>query len=254
MSWLITPTQKTDPDALAYLAEVERADGQALESGVRDAVIAFVTGCKADGIWDAIKASCILAGARTLNGCLVPLTGTAPTNFNFVSGDYNRETGLVGNGSTKYLSTNRNSDADPQDNKHLATYKGAGGASLGALLGTNVVANGTSWLFDNTITNQDTIRVNANPSVGGLNFPATGFIGATRSSSATITYRFSATNTSASSTSQTPVNEIIDVFRGAASQYTDARLSFYSIGESLDLAKLDTRVTDLMTAIGAAIP
>jgi hypothetical protein len=35
---------------------------------------------------------------------------------------------------------------------------------------------------------------------------------------------------------------------------TDARLSFYSIGESLDLAKLDTRVSNLMTAIGAAIP
>jgi len=28
----------------------------------------------------------------------------------------------------------------------------------------------------------------------------------------------------------------------------------YSIGESLDLALLDTRVSNLMTAIGAAIP
>jgi hypothetical protein len=35
---------------------------------------------------------------------------------------------------------------------------------------------------------------------------------------------------------------------------TDARLAFYSIGEALDLAALDTRVSNLITAIGAAIP
>jgi len=33
----------------------------------------------------------------------------------------------------------------------------------------------------------------------------------------------------------------------------DARLAFYSIGESLDLAALDARVTALVTAIGAAV-
>jgi hypothetical protein len=33
-----------------------------------------------------------------------------------------------------------------------------------------------------------------------------------------------------------------------------ARLAFYSIGESIDLAKLDTRVSALITAFGAAIP
>jgi hypothetical protein len=69
-----------------------------LEIGVQSAYNDFVVGCKADGIWDAIKASCILAGARTLSGSLTPLKGAAPTNFNFVSGDYNRKTGLVGNG------------------------------------------------------------------------------------------------------------------------------------------------------------
>ena len=35
---------------------------------------------------------------------------------------------------------------------------------------------------------------------------------------------------------------------------TDARLAFYSIGESLDLALLDARVTALINAIAAAIP
>jgi hypothetical protein len=35
---------------------------------------------------------------------------------------------------------------------------------------------------------------------------------------------------------------------------TSGRLQFYWIGESLDLAALDTRVTDLINAIGVAIP
>lgn len=125
MSWIITPTYDglvSDPDANTYLAAVQAADGQLLEPDVRIAVNNFIVGCKTDGIWSAIKASCILAGARTLNGALVPLVGTAPTNFNFVDGDYNRETGLVGDGSTKYLDSNRNNDADPQDSKHISVY------------------------------------------------------------------------------------------------------------------------------------
>jgi hypothetical protein len=36
--------------------------------------------------------------------------------------------------------------------------------------------------------------------------------------------------------------------------YSNARLAFYSIGESLDLALLDARVTTLINAIAAAIP
>jgi hypothetical protein len=35
--------------------------------------------------------------------------------------------------------------------------------------------------------------------------------------------------------------------------YSNARLAFYSIGESLDLALLDTRVTTLISNIAAAI-
>ena len=111
-----------DAEALAYITAVETADGQALETGVRIAINNFVVGCKQDGIWNAIKASCILAGARTLAGALVPLVGTAPTNFNFDSEDYNRKTGLKGNGSDKYLASNRNNNADPKDNKHLSVY------------------------------------------------------------------------------------------------------------------------------------
>ena len=111
-----------DTDAQAYITAVEAEDGESLESGVKDAINAFVVGCKSDGIWDAIKASCILAGARTLDGALVPLVGSAPTNSNFVSGDYSRTTGLTGNGTTKQLNANRPGNADTQNNIHISSY------------------------------------------------------------------------------------------------------------------------------------
>jgi hypothetical protein len=70
----------------------------------------------------AIKAACLLCGARTLAGALVPLVGAAPTNNNFVDADYNRETGLKGNGSTKYLDSGRANNDDPQDDNHNSAF------------------------------------------------------------------------------------------------------------------------------------
>jgi hypothetical protein len=51
------------------------------------------------------------------------------------------------------------------------------------------------------------------------------------------------------------LNASIGVFSNAAGLApTSARLAFYSIGESLDLALLDARVTTLVAAFAAAIP
>jgi hypothetical protein len=46
-----TYTRPDDADAVAYIAAVEAADGQALETATRMAINSFVKGCKADGIW-----------------------------------------------------------------------------------------------------------------------------------------------------------------------------------------------------------
>jgi hypothetical protein len=80
---LLVPRATFDADAAAYLRAVEAADGQALETPVKRAVDDFFKGCKADGTFSALKAACLLCGARTLAGALVPLVGTAPTNNNF---------------------------------------------------------------------------------------------------------------------------------------------------------------------------
>lgn len=243
----------SDSDAEAYLQAVEGADGLQLEQGVADAVNSFVLGCKSDGIWSAIKASCILAGARTLSGALVPLVGSAPTNFNFVSADYNRETGLKGDASSKRLRANRNNNADPQNSKHFGIYLTEkydlnNRIYLGTTLGT-----GCSQLF---ISNSTTVshRVNSNGNTNLLS-NGIGFLGSNRSNSTTITSKGNGQTFTSSQTSQAPLNAELHVFSNSnGANQSAGRISFYSIGESLDLALLDTRVSTLMTDLAAAIP
>lgn len=257
MSWRITPSYLgaavSDADAQTYLRAVETADGQALEQGVQQAVNQFVIGCKADGIWTAIKASCILAGARTLNGALIPLIGTAPTNVNFVSGDYNRKTGLVGDGSTKYLNSNRNNNADPQDSQHLSVF-----ASTGETGGTNkgyLAISGTSGNISHIIAASGAASFRSRSSTPfAYTGAAVNFIGIDRASSASFVSRAGSLSVTHTVNSGTPVNQTLVVFGRGIADYTNARLAFYSIGESLNLALLDARVTTLINALSATIP
>jgi hypothetical protein len=245
--------QPMDPDAAAYIAAVEAADTEPLEEKTKIAIDNFVLGCKADGIWTAIKASCILAGARTLNGALVPLVGAAPTNFNFAFGDYNRKTGLVGDGSTKYLDSNRNNNADPQDNNHNSVFISAVSTVSGGLVGTTAPSLGHNNIFAEVGANGLFMRSrSATLFILQPTIP-TGFAGHSRSQSSSFLARAAKITQTAVRDSGTPSTGPIQVFTRSTA-FTDARLAFYSIGESLDLALLDARVTDLINAFGAAIP
>ena len=256
MTLVWRPGFQFDADASTYIEAVEAADTQALETGVRNAINDFVIGCKNDGIWDAIKASCILAGARTLAGALVPLVGTAPTNYNFVSGDYSRKLGLDNNGANKYLDSNRANNADPQDSKHVSLYASVvRSRTYNPLLGTGNQTNGHTLIaygWDGVPTR---LRTNVNSNFSDidkvLNFPV--FIGTSRSTSSSWILRESGISQVRFRPSDLPVSDSISIFNGLAGP-ANARIAFYSIGESLDLAALDTRVSNLITAIGAAIP
>jgi hypothetical protein len=251
------PPTYADADVNAYITAVELADGgDALEAGVRDAINTFITGCKSDGIWDAIKSSCILAGARTLTGALTPLRGSAPTNNGpFVSGDYDRK-GLLGNGTTKWLDSGRANNADPQDSNHHALWvvtADSSGASRsyidagGTLTGANNI--GRSATIANLFVRNRCTTVSSQ-AFGS----ATGLVGTTRSASTGYTLRASATNTSITQASQTPSTDNVSVYSRAGINVTNAKFAWYSIGESVDLALLDARLTTLMAAIGAAVP
>jgi hypothetical protein len=245
-----------DPDALAYIRAVEIADTQELEPGVRTAINDFVLGCKTDNTWSALKAACILAGARTLAGALVPLVGAAPTNFNFGAGDYNRETGLLGNGSTKYLDSGRNNNADSQDNQHMSLFPTTINSGTRWYMGAGVSDSGATQIFS---------QLNGVPSYRNRNSTSTnsvtalasaGFIGMSRNNSANFNERNAGVTSNITRASQSPFAGNVFVFlsNGSTTVHSNARLAFYSIGESLDLALLDARVTTLINAIAAAIP
>jgi hypothetical protein len=246
-----------DDDSRAYIAAVEAADGQSLESGVKMAIDAFVLGCKADGIWNAIKASCILAGARTRLGALTPLVGAAPTPFNFIDANYDRKTGLIGDGTSKYLNSNRSNSTDPQNNNHNACWVST--PAIGVLMASSSSLAGQNYMDIVSIpqtrfSNRNNAAVSA---VSGA--AAAGFYGHSRSNSTQASFRCPQNSGLGNYSSQTTDTRNVFLYTRtddgiSFSAWSSARLAFYSIGESLDLSLLDARVTDLINAFAAAIP
>lgn len=239
-----------DADAAAYLNAIEAEDGQALEAGVRKAVDDFVKGCKADGIWSAIKASCILAGARTLNGALIPLVGSAPTSTGFVSGDYDREDGLTG-GSAKRLDTNRAANADPQDDFHMSVYVHTAPTQSSFAMHIGTATSNTQIFRNNSATDlgyrcrNATAQIVSNSNVAGL-------IGANRSSSGSFTAYYNGGTTTVN-LSDSATSQNLFVLGSANNLWSNARLQFYSIGEATDLALLEGRLDTLMADFATAI-
>jgi len=255
----------SDADARAYVLAVNAADGQPLEPAVQLAINDFIVGCKADGIWNAIKASCILMGARTLSGALTPLVGAAPTNNNFVSGDYNRRAGLLGDLSTKHLNSNRKNNADPQDSQHFAAYLSAIPTGLGVLMGAGGGGTGASSVQRSGDATAGSRSRSSTYTGSGINSTAwtAGLWGKSRTGSSTLTIRIANTDNTLPSpfsvASQTPSSDDIFVFArnngsGAAEFRANARMAYYSIGEGLNLDTLGARLTTLYNGIGVAIP
>lgn len=248
-----------DPDAAAYLAAVENADQQSLEAAVRTAVNSFVVGCKNDNVWSAVKASCILIGARTLTGALTPLAGSAPTGINLVAGDYNRKTGLKGNGVDKALDTNRAGNADGQNDLHFAVYitELHTGAANGAYIGAGNLNQAASSGVFRTGAGNHTFRMRGQAITPAITAPRA-VAGVRVNSTTARAYADTVqTNTSASSTTALANNWWVlgNNSTGTTNQFPcNGRVAFYSIGSAITSDALLTRISTLYTAIGAAIP
>jgi hypothetical protein len=246
-----------DADATAYIQAVSIADGASLEPLVQFAINNFVMGCKLDGIWDAIQASCILSGARTINGALVPLKGPAPTNIGpLLPSDYNRKTGLQGNGTTKYLNSNRAGNADAQNNKHLSCYRTAYSsdhAAMGNWIQPGASGNGGSAMYWGG-GGQDFFVILSNNQQSSVRSGAFGFWGVSRSSSASVIVKYPNNLATVFLNSDGNRSDSILIFRTNSTTGGAVRLPFYSIGASIDLVKLEARVNTLITNIAAAIP
>ena len=235
-------------------------------------------------MWNYISNCCILAGARTLNGALVPLKGTAPTNYNFTSGDYDRYWGLKGNASDKYLNLNINNTAELATNKHMSVYiTEYPGLPNRIMIGnyysvdSSPLTNGSSYIGMN-MTNTG-YRYHMQIGVGGIAWyseAAPGTIGF-KAVSQNSAYRWVMITPDNDGTSQGTgggvplVSANTYLFAGADISnsnapvyFADNRISFFSIGKNLQTTTYDnnnntifvnrmlalrTRLTTLQAAI-----
>jgi hypothetical protein len=161
------------------------------------------------------------------------------------------------------LNSNRANNADPQNNRHIATYIGATSAKTGFSLLICDAENGIDVVTQIGITpGARSIAHRASNTAGDSSnlYSGVGFYGVSRIASGSYTVRGNTTSTTITRASQTPPPDSYGIFMRskdvgtAPVQFYDGRLAFYSIGESLDLALLDARVTDLINAFAAAIP
>jgi hypothetical protein len=167
------------------------------------------------------------------------------------------------------LDTGRRDNEDSQNSAHLSVYastastSGANTYSAYAGAGNNLNSFrvvyrynsfiGAGNLSATSVYNRSASRLD----VAGVDY--TGFIATTRSSGSTLAGRAAQINAGPiASTSNAPAGVNIVIFgenaNGVVGGRTNARLAFYSIGEALDLALLDARVTALVNALAVAIP
>ena len=267
-----------DPDVVNYIEAVEAADGEPLEQDVVTSLEAFILGCKIDGIWDAIKSSCILAGARTFAGAIIPLAGVTHTYVLNSSGNivthYNRKTGMLFPRHGVSINSNRLHTAESFTDRHISAYvtqAGDGqivGNSDSNYRGSFIAnpANITKYAFGVAGDSSDWNSATVTPDIPET---TTGFLGASRGAnsdagtqtrltpSSHYVYRglgatYDRPQNARTSTSSQPIK--VGGFSNLGGYEGNKRVSFYSVGASLDLSKLDARVTKLMTKLNAVLP
>lgn len=245
-----------DTDAQTFFTAVEAEDGEALEAGVKTAFNDFFVGLKDDGLWDDIHTMVLPFGARTFDGALVPLKGTAPTNVNFVSGDYARGSGLTGNGTTKYLNSNVPvSTAGTQNDLSFSTFSTPAGAGSRCLIG----AFRTRFaIIQQSSVTSTFFGANAVATAVTVSTPSSDFFcGVSRSASGSYTARWNGTNHTVTDSSTGTISDNFYVFArndsGTPNLFANSRICWYHVGTALNLATLETRVAALLSAIGAAL-
>lgn len=257
-----------DPDALDYIARVKATGARfgttlAQERLTEKAVDGYVkmskeaTNSFGKTNWLAMKALNLMSGITTIEGILVPMRPEmAPvTNYNFVQGDLSR-LGLKGDsaGSGKYLGSGRNNNADSRDNQSLCVYVSEyqddvmATIMIGCLL-TNIT--GVSRLgrsAENCVMRSRNTQSNIQSGAH-----ANGFMGMTRHSDSSFQGRAIGATSNHARNAQTPADAELLVFAAGTpsepSTSSLARLSYFSIGEDLDLEAADLAISTYMAAI-----
>lgn len=258
-----------DPDALLWFAAVEAtgANFGSSPSSITSNKLAFSTafsGFKSAGIWDTIRQACFLVGPSTYQGALVniKLTGN-PTNNNFASGDYNRLTGLNGNGSNKYLDTNVNDLDFSASYGHIYALVTDFGISAPLnnpqfVFGSNYTGDGDqvmSYVIDQgpgrfVVFKPSCSQVFSQGTVGTNG----GILGYSRNGS-DVTYRNDGNTwvTEPASSADYPAGFNYCLFLDPATSICNfsGRVAFYSVGTSTDIETMNSIVQTLKTTLVA---
>lgn len=238
---------RMDPDALLYIAKVERADNAALESGVKEAINNFVVACKDTKIWEKLGLVNIMAGARSLTGAITTLKGPISTlaNANFTLSDYSRKDGFTGNG-TKYFTTNTYWwNAEPLDDYHIAAnapYVDQTSTPVQPLWGEG----GTTY------DQLSTFRASSRSTTQNVVSISSGFVLLGRESSSTYYIREGKATTNYTVTSVAASVETIRIFRTSSVQ-SKHTMNFVSSGKAVPVLTYENLVTTLLTDIGRAL-
>jgi hypothetical protein len=194
-------------------------------------------------------------GARTLSGALTPLKGGSVSNVsnNFVSGDYNRKNGLTGggSGSGKYLT--QVIPSGTYTNNHsfstFITIKTGAGNNFGC------ADNANRYGFFGANTAAPNFRSASGVQDAHGTVKTVGLVGAARNVSSEYVCRNAGVTETKTRVSASNAETPFHVFSATGGTFPVADTqAFYHFGEHLDLALLDSRVSALHAAIGAAIP
>jgi hypothetical protein len=185
-----------------------------------------------------------------------------PTAVNFVSDDYNRKTGLLGNRISKYVDLNFNNNLVGQ-NFHQAVYITSAGTQLGfqPYIAGGASLTGASLIMQNVNVGMFFRNRNSFGSqvVEAAAVTATGYMGHSRNNSTNITYRINGASTTVAQPAETAANAPTFLFARTNDvsplNYAACRIATWSNGENVDdQATYESILITYMNAIAAAIP
>lgn len=237
-----------DPDAIIYRNAVIAAGSSITDSNF-SAVNNLIVGLKNQSLWTLIDQLFLLAGTSSIAGALVKAKGSGTaTNVNFVNGDYSQTTGLVGNGTSKYINTGRAANTLSNTSQHFFA-SGTGFEVAGSfVLGGAFTGGATSLLSLDVVVGGN--RAYRSGTFTGGQFPlytpsgvTSGTVCGTRRSSTDAEIYENGVSKSSNATSITPSFPAINIFlyalnsSGTPAAYTASRLNMVSIGAGLTTAQ-----------------
>ena len=237
-------------EAANYFARLSAA-GDTTHYAYRQPLANYIDGLVTLGgaYWDDMVSAASFVGVG-IQGITVPLRSgmTVLTNNNFVDTDLNQLTGLVGDGSTKWMHTNTIDSDVPQDDASLSCWVSD--------IGTQTTARflGSSDLrFDTNNPNTSGLRMWCQRTTRDIptNFTTSNFTGINRSTGTGYNYLVNGTFGAFTGASLAPAGQPVSVFSSQTYGRSDVRLATYHIGPALDLATLDALQATLITEIAA---